>query len=115
MPVDQPLAVGALRALDRVASGGELSRVLLALISAFQRDSGRLLVFDEIDAGVSGEVARKIGNLLEKLSSKHQIICITHTPQIASCKATHLHVYKDNSGDRTFTQITVSSSVYGKC
>ena len=90
------------------ASGGEISRLNLAIKSEVAGEMALpTIIFDEIDAGVSGEVARKIGNLLEKLSSKHQIICITHTPQIASCKATHLHVYKDNSGDRTFTQITI--------
>ena len=88
------------------ASGGEISRLNLAIKSEVAGEMALpTIIFDEIDAGVSGEVARKIGNLLEKLSSKHQIICITHTPQIASCRATHLHVYKDNSGDRTFTQI----------
>lgn len=88
------------------ASGGEISRLNLAIKSEVAGEMALpTIIFDEIDAGVSGEVARKISTLLQELSVKHQIICITHTPQIASSPATHLHVSKDNSGERTFTVV----------
>jgi len=72
-----------LRSLERVASGGELSRVLLALIGSFQRDSARLLVFDEIDAGLGGESAHEVGRELAALGKRHQALCVTHFAQVA--------------------------------
>lgn len=88
------------------ASGGEISRLNLSIKSLI---AGKLslptMIFDEIDSGVSGEIARRIGMLLADLGNSHQIICITHTPQIASLGQHHLHVSKDSSGDRTTTQI----------
>ena len=90
------------------ASGGEISRLNLAIKSEV---AGKLalptMIFDEIDAGVSGEIARRIGRLLVTLGRQHQIVCITHTPQIASLGSHHLHVTKDSSGELTETRIQV--------
>lgn len=89
------------------ASGGEISRLNLAIKSEVAGEMALpTIIFDEIDSGVSGEVARKIATLLEKLSLRHQIVCITHTPQIASSKATHFHVSKDSTGSSTHTVVT---------
>lgn len=90
------------------ASGGEISRLNLTIKSLI---AGKLalptMIFDEIDSGVSGEIARRIGKLLEDLGKDHQIVCITHTPQIASLGRRHLHVRKDSSGARTKTGVDV--------
>ncbi len=92
--------------LDKVASGGELSRVMLALISlaAGSRDLP-VVVFDEIDTGVSGEVADRVGDLLSAMGRDRQVIAITHLPQIASKAAHHLQVSKSAEGDRVRTLI----------
>ena len=94
------------RMIDKVASGGELSRVMLALKSLVAKSS-RLptIIFDEIDTGVSGQVADKIGNIVTELSANMQVINITHLPQVASKGDTHWYVYKDNSGETTTTCI----------
>lgn len=88
------------------ASGGEISRLNLTIKSLV---AGQLslptMIFDEIDSGVSGEIARRIGHLLASLGEQHQIVCITHTPQIASLGQHHLHVQKDNSRAKTTTSI----------
>ncbi len=93
--------------LVKVASGGEISRVMLALKSALA-DSVRLpiLVFDEIDTGISGRVAESVGKSLKRLSLLHQIIAITHLPQIAAMGDLHLQVQKFVQNDRTLTQVT---------
>ena len=93
--------------LDKVASGGELSRVMLALISlaAGSRDLP-IVVFDEIDTGVSGEVADRVGALLATMGRDRQVIAITHLPQIASKAQHQLQVTKDADGDRVRTAIT---------
>lgn len=93
--------------LDKVASGGELSRVMLALISlaAGSRDLPTV-VFDEIDTGVSGEVADRVGSLLAAMSRDRQVIAITHLPQIASKAQHQLQVTKDADGERVRTAIT---------
>lgn len=92
--------------LDKAASGGELSRVMLALIS-LAADSRDLptVVFDEIDTGVSGEVADRVGTLLAAMGRDRQVIAITHLPQIASKAAHHLLVAKDAEGERVRTTI----------
>ncbi len=93
--------------LVRIASGGEMSRIMLALKSALSdcSDVGTLL-FDEIDAGVSGKAAIKIAEKLKSLSSDRQIICITHLAQMASKAATHLLISKDTTGDAFKTTVT---------
>lgn len=93
-------------ALDKVASGGELSRVMLALIS-LAADSQDLptVIFDEIDTGVSGEVADRVGSLMARMGKERQVFAITHLPQIASKATTHLLVSKGEEGDRVTTHI----------
>lgn len=92
--------------LDKVASGGELSRVMLALIS-LAADSQDLptVVFDEIDTGVSGEVADRVGTLMQRMGKERQVLAITHLPQIASKADTHLVVSKASDRDRVSTSI----------
>ncbi len=96
------------KSIKSVASGGELSRLMLAMKSTV---AGKMelptMVFDEIDTGVSGEVAHKMGDLMSKLSEKHQVIVITHSPQVASKAQTHFHIYKEESKKRTFTRMKV--------
>jgi len=92
--------------LAKTASGGEISRVMLALKSVLaKRDKLPLLVFDEIDVGISGQIARKVGRALKKLSRMHQIITITHLPQIASFGDHHYSVMKMERGGRTVTTV----------
>ncbi len=92
--------------IKSVASGGELSRLTLCTKSLVA-DAIPLptLIYDEIDAGVSGDVALKMGHILSDLSSRHQVISITHTPQIAAKAHKHYFVYKTLKGNRTFTSI----------
>lgn len=94
--------------IDKVASGGELSRLALA-IKALVAKSIPLptIVFDEIDAGVSGSAADKMGTVLHQLSRDHQVICITHSPQVASKADQHLYVYKHSEKKHTQTQLSV--------
>lgn len=92
--------------LRKVASGGELSRLMLVLKSLIASNTALpTLIFDEIDTGISGEVAAKVGQVMEKLGAQHQVIAITHLPQIASKGSSHYFVYKQTDGDRTATQI----------
>ena len=95
-----------LKPLASTASGGELSRVLLALCSVLSgvlpRDT---LVFDEIDSGISGKVATQVGKKLQMLAKKRQVICITHLQQIASRGIAHFKVYKGKSGKRSVTRV----------
>jgi len=92
--------------LRKVASGGEMSRVMLAIKSVLaERDAIPALVFDEIDLGISGEVCRRVGSVMEKLSQTHQIICITHQPAIAARAESHVSVRKTMRGGKTYTEI----------
>jgi len=92
--------------LARVASGGEISRIMLALKSILAKsDRLPVLIFDEIDVGVSGRVAQAVGLSLKSLSSFHQVIAITHLPQIAGLADSHFVVYKSEDGDRARTSI----------
>jgi len=95
-----------LKPLSKVASGGEISRVMLALKSILAKsDKLPLLIFDEIDSGVSGRIAQKVGTTLKSLSSHHQIIAITHLPQIASLSDLHFAVEKKTIGTRVVSSI----------
>ena len=92
--------------LNKVASGGELSRLMLCLQSLVAESIQMpTLIFDEIDTGVSGEAARRVALLLQKLAVKHQVICITHLPQIAGKGDKHFSVFKENMKLRTFTRV----------
>lgn len=92
--------------MSKVASGGELSRLMLAIKSLIARYTALpTIIFDEIDAGVSGEVANKVGQIMERLSENLQVITITHLPQIASKGQSHYFVYKDNETATTYTRI----------
>jgi len=95
------------RPLAKVASGGEISRIMLAMKSALAgSDRLPILIFDEIDTGISGRVAEAVGKSLKKLSRLHQIIAITHLPQIAAMADLHLQVQKSLQNDRTVTEVT---------
>jgi DNA repair protein RecN (Recombination protein N) len=91
-----------LKPLAKIASGGEISRVMLALKSILSKaDEIPTMIFDEIDAGIGGQTAVAVGKKLSSLSKARQIICITHLPQIASRPGRHLHVSKSVEGNRT--------------
>ncbi len=95
------------QALRRVVSGGELSRVFLAVKSALRRaEAGMVLVFDEVDAGIGGRVADRVGRVLAELAGEHQVLCITHLPQIAARGSVHLRVDKRVEGERTLAAVT---------
>ena len=97
--------------LSRVASGGELSRVMLSLKSLLSRNNNLpTIIFDEIDAGVSGEVADKVGQILAEMGKHMQVINITHLPQVAAKGNEHYHVYKDDTRDSTITRIKLLST-----
>ncbi len=96
----------AMRPLDQIASGGELSRIMLALKTVVaDKDDISTLIFDEIDAGISGKTAWKVSQKLGELSADHQIICITHLPQIAAMADNHFMIEKGIEGGRTITGI----------
>ena len=96
--------------LSKVASGGELSRLMLSIKSVVsQHNYIPTLIFDEIDTGVSGEVAAKIGSIMQQMGNNLQLVAITHLPQVASKATHHLYIYKDNDGARTQSHITVLS------
>jgi DNA repair protein RecN (Recombination protein N) len=92
--------------LDVVASGGEISRILLALKTALADEMElSTLIFDEIDTGVGGETALKVGRVLETLAEKHQVLAVTHLPQIAARKGNHYYVYKVTENGKTTSHI----------
>jgi DNA repair protein RecN (Recombination protein N) len=92
--------------IARIASGGELSRVMLSLKSLLTRSKNLpTIIFDEIDSGVSGEVADKVGQILSGMGKYMQVVNITHLPQVASRGTMHYHVYKEDTGDSTITRI----------
>jgi len=92
--------------LSRCASGGELSRVMLCLKSVLATSSGLpAIIFDEIDSGVSGEVASMVGSILADMGKSMQVINITHLPQVAARGGLHYHVYKEESDHSTITRV----------
>lgn len=94
------------RPLSKVASGGELSRVMLALHGVLDGEGdGRTLLFDEIDAGVGGGVGAAVGSRLARLAQQHQVLCVTHLPQVAAHADSHYIVCKDIKGERTVTTV----------
>jgi DNA repair protein RecN (Recombination protein N) len=94
--------------IKKVASGGESARLMLSLKSTVAHVMELpTMIFDEIDTGVSGDVAGKMGNILKELSKKHQLISITHSPQVASRADKHFFVYKEDKKDRTVTHVKI--------
>ncbi|MGH7801627.1 MAG: DNA repair protein RecN [Thermodesulfobacteriota bacterium] len=92
--------------LTRVVSGGELSRIMLVLKEILARvEGGSVLIFDEADSGIGGAVAETVGRKIKNLSKKHQVICITHLPQVAKFADTHFRVTKMFRGNKTRVQI----------
>ena len=95
-----------LKPLYKIASGGELSRIMLAIKSVLAgKDEINTLIFDEIDTGVSGRAAQKIAIQLKKLSRTHQVICVTHLAQIAAFASTHLRIQKHEKDGKTYTEL----------
>jgi DNA repair protein RecN (Recombination protein N) len=99
------------QALKNVASGGELSRLMLCVKSVLaEATTLPTMIFDEIDTGISGEVAKRVGELMKLISRHHQLICITHLPQIATAGAQHFHIFKEVKNNQTFTKIKLLTS-----
>lgn len=95
-----------LKPLSKIASGGELSRIMLAIKTVMaEKDNNISLIFDEIDAGISGKTAQMVANKLSRLSAAHQIICITHLPQIASMADSHYIIEKSAKDNKTYSSI----------
>lgn len=95
-----------LKPLDKVVSGGELSRIMLALKTVFaDKDQVPSIIFDEIDSGISGGVAQRVGEKMYSISNNHQVFCVTHLPQIACISDEHYVVSKKIEKDKTFTKI----------
>lgn len=97
---------GDMRDLSKVASGGELSRLMLAIKSMLtSRTLLPTVVFDEIDSGVSGDISVAVGRIMSRMADRMQVVAITHLPQIAARAGQHLKVYKETAGDRTVSRI----------
>ncbi len=95
-----------LKPLDQVASGGELSRIMLAIKSVLAKAEGiPTLLFDEIDSGISGRTAQKVAEKLQSISRDHQVICISHLPQIVAMADVHFRIQKERHGEYTVTSI----------
>jgi len=95
-----------MRPLAKIASGGEMSRIMLALKTILaQSDEIPVLIFDEIDAGIGGPMGVTVGKKLGQLSKSHQILCVTHLPQITAFASAHFYVDKQTRQERTFTQV----------
>ena len=90
--------------IREAASGGELSRVMLALMTVAGAGESRTLVFDEVDAGVGGQTARAVGERLRLLAAERQVLCITHLPQIAALAGTHFRIEKSAADDSALTE-----------
>lgn len=99
-----------LKSLEKVLSGGELSRIMLALKCVFaDKDDIPTLIFDEIDTGISGQVGQRVGEKMYQVSKNHQVLCITHLPQIAILSDHHYFVSKEIKNEKTFTKIRLLS------
>lgn len=97
-----------LKPLEKVLSGGELSRIMLALKCVFvDKDRIPTLIFDEIDTGISGAIGKRVGEKMYQVSTKHQVLCITHLPQIAALSDNHYFVSKKVEDNKTFTGIKI--------
>lgn len=96
------------QSIEGTASGGELSRLALSVKSLMAGHSKvPTMIFDEIDSGISGAVALQLSNILNEMSSQHQVICITHSPQVAASQGKHFFIYKKDTSERTITHVSV--------
>ena len=97
----------ALKPMSKVASGGELARIMLALKNVLaEKDQVNTLIFDEVDTGVSGRAAQKVAEKLRSVASHKQVLCVTHLPQLAALADTHLLIAKSERDGRTYTSVT---------
>ena len=97
----------AMKPLSKVASGGELARIMLAMKNVLaDRDQVSTLIFDEVDTGVSGRAAQRVAEKLRSVASTKQVLCVTHLPQLAALATTHLLISKDERDGRTYTSVT---------
>ena len=97
----------ALKPLSKIASGGELARIMLAMKNVLaEQDMVSTLIFDEVDTGVSGRAAQKVAEKLRSVSANKQVLCVTHLPQLAALASTHLLIAKEERAGRTYTTVT---------
>ena len=97
----------ALKPMSKVASGGELARIMLAMKNVLaEKDRVPTLIFDEVDTGVSGRAAQKVAQKLRSVSATKQVLCVTHLPQLAALAKTHFLIAKEERGGRTYTSVT---------
>ena len=97
----------ALKPMSRVASGGELARIMLAMKNVLaEKDQVGTLIFDEVDTGVSGRAAQKVAQKLRSVAQHKQVLCVTHLPQMAALASTHFLISKEERGGRTYTMVT---------
>ena len=97
----------ALKPLSKVASGGELARIMLAMKNVVaEKDQVNTLIFDEVDTGVSGRAAQRVAEKLKSVASHKQVLCVTHLPQLAALADTHLLIEKQERNGRTYTEVT---------
>ena len=97
----------ALKPMSKVASGGELARIMLAMKNVqAEKDRVDTLIFDEVDTGVSGRAAQKVAEKLRAVAKHKQVLCVTHLPQLAALADTHLLIAKAERGGRTYTTVT---------
>ena len=97
----------ALKPLSKVASGGELARIMLAMKNVLaEKDQVETLIFDEVDTGVSGRAAQKVAEKLRSVAAHKQVLCVTHLPQLAALADTHLLIAKSERDGRTYTTVT---------
>ena len=97
----------ALKSMSKVASGGELARIMLAMKNVLaERDQVNTLIFDEVDTGVSGRAAQKVAEKLRSVAAHKQVLCVTHLPQLAALANTHLLIAKSERDGRTYTTVT---------
>jgi DNA repair protein RecN (Recombination protein N) len=96
-----------LKPLNKVASGGELARIMLAMKNVLaEQDQVSTLIFDEVDTGVSGRAAQKVAEKLRSVAKNKQVLCVTHLPQLAALAETHLLIAKEVRDGRTYTTVT---------
>jgi len=106
----------ALKPMSKVASGGELARIMLAMKNVLaEKDQVNTLIFDEVDTGVSGRAAQRVAEKLKSVAAHKQVLCVTHLPQLAALADTHLLIAKSEHGGRTYTTVTPLDLEGRKC